>query len=79
MTKMSRKVAKYLIKLPKVYDDLVELPSKGVRFRWNKHNNVPLKDKRRVRRIFNKLNLNETLEKAYRDLIVFGSVKIPLN
>ena len=57
-------------------DDLATMPTGKTRFRWGRASKVPKNTRRTVRRIFNRLNLQQVLENAYRDLIVYG---IPLN
>ena len=70
--KMPRKAAKAI-------DALATMAPSRIRLKWGRVSQVHRNARRRVRKIFNKLNLQETLENAYRDLIVHGSAKIPLN
>jgi hypothetical protein len=62
----------------KVINDLATMETKGFRFKWKKGSGVDNNVKRRFRRLANKLKLDDVLQNAYRDLLVYGCCKVPI-
>lgn len=70
------KVKKYRVCL-KTIDALYELPDAKIRFKWGK-SKVSKNVKRKMRKIYNDLNLQETINQVSRDFFVYGTTAIKI-